>query len=192
MKQFILPIFILLSQLSMSQQLKTFYYDSGKKASEGILVCNDPTILQANFPANYSKEEQERVYANSVKDGEWKSWYEDGTLQTIEHYNKGLLVGKKLTYHPNGKLESEITFDGVTPSVFYYNTGQKHSEGYFTSDNQTTGLWKGYYESGVINYESQYTNGVNTGITKWFSADGRMYLVQEFSADGTLIKSTKY
>ena len=178
-------------QLGYAQQIKTYYYDSGKKASEGILLCNDPTVLRADFPSNYSKDEQERVYSNVIKDGEWKSWYEDGTLQSVEKYEKGILIGKKLTYHPNGKIESEINFDGVTPSTFYYNTGQKQSEGVYSKENQAIGMWKGWYESGVLNYEAQYTNGINTGVTKWFSPEGTLYLVQEFAADGTLLKSTK-
>jgi antitoxin component YwqK of YwqJK toxin-antitoxin module len=190
MRYFIITVALLFNLSSYAQQVKTYYHDNGKKASEGVLLCNDPKVLEPNFPSNYSKDEQERILSSTIKDGEWKSWYDDGTLQSVQHYNKGVLVGKNLTYHPNGQLESLIIPDGVSTSTYYYMNGQKQSEGILNSESQAQGIWKGWFESGVLNFEAQYSNGLSSGVTKWYSEDGKLYLIQEFS-EGNLIKTTK-
>jgi hypothetical protein len=190
MKYYIILLVLFFGLNGSAQQVKTYYFESGKKSSEGILLCNDPSVLDPKFPDNYSKDEQERILSSAVKDGEWKSWFEDGRLQSIHHYNKGVLIGKNTTYHNNGQIESVIILDGISTSTFYYTNGQKQSEGVLNVDNLPIGLWKGYFESGILNYEAQYSNGVSSGTSKWYSEDGKLYLVQEFS-EGNLIKSTK-
>lgn len=35
--------------------------------------------------------------------GEWKSWYENGSLWSIGYFSDGLRHGKGIVFHPNGK-----------------------------------------------------------------------------------------
>lgn len=40
---------------------------------------------------------------DGLRHGEWKSWYEDGSLWSVGSFVNGLRHGKGIVYHPNGK-----------------------------------------------------------------------------------------
>lgn len=43
-------------------------------------------------------------FENGLKDGLWKTWYENGNLQSVENWKKGLRHGGCLLYDVNGTL----------------------------------------------------------------------------------------
>jgi antitoxin component YwqK of YwqJK toxin-antitoxin module len=189
MKKILFSIAFIYAINISAQSLKVNYFPNGAKESEGILLCNDPKILDPNF-GNYSKEEQSRILATTVRDGEWKFWYDNGQLRTTEVYKNGEKLSGSKSYYTDGKLESEIYYDGKL-SITYYENGQKQTEGIFLKGDIPNGVWKGWHENGKINYEATYNNGVNIGITKWYDVKGKLYLQQEFT-NGKLIKETSF
>ena len=189
MKKILFFLSICIGFAAQAQQLKTNFYATGAKESEGILLCSDPRVLDKNFDT-FSKEEQERILASTIKEGEWKYWFESGKLRTIETYKNGIKTGFSKTYYENGNLESELYYNGAT-STTYYENGTKQSEGKFSDVDIPDGEWKGWHENGNLNYISNYVNGVNQGYTKWFDASGKLYFEQQFT-DGKIIKETKF
>jgi len=175
--------------LANAQDVKQTFYANGAKESEGVLLCNDPRIFNKDF-ASLSKLEQDRISANSVKDGEWKYWFDNGQLRIVEYFNKGKKIKGCKTFYQSGKLESNLNFEGKT-SFTYHENGQIETEGMFKEADLPDGIWKGYFENGKLNFESNYVNGTQHGITKWYDANGKLYMEQDYN-NGQIIKENKY
>jgi len=69
--------------------------ENGKMTEEKVREVNYYPNKQKYVEANYK---------NGLKDGEWRSYREDGTLWSIHHYKNGKEDGVFKTYHENGKL----------------------------------------------------------------------------------------
>ena len=86
-----------------------------------------------------------RVYTKGSKrngrEGEWKSYYENGNLKSVNRYLKGDKHGDWKSYYENG--------DPI--SIAHYVEGAKHGE------------WKLYYESGFPEETGRYVNGLEQG-----------------------------
>ena len=50
-------------------------------------------------------------YKNDQREGEWKSWYDDGKLWSVGTFKAGVQVGETLTYYENGNLRYSGTYD---------------------------------------------------------------------------------
>lgn len=189
MKNIFFSIVFLFCLGANAQNLKVNYFPNGAKESEGVLLCNDPKVLSLDFN-NLTKDEQARILATSVKEGEWKYWFDNGQLRAVEVYKNGVKQSGSKSYYTNGVLESEIYYDGKI-STTYFENGKKQSEGKFLVGDIPHGDWKGWHENGNLNYESSYNNGLNVGITKWYDSNGKLYLEQEF-LNGKIIKETSH
>ena len=71
----------------------------------------------------------EGCYKNGKREGEWKSWYDNGILWSVGNFNEGIQVGKTMTYYENGNLR----YSGM-----YDKTGKR------------TGKWKFYDENNIL------------------------------------------
>jgi len=108
--------------------LKTFYYPSGKKSSEGKLLNGKPEGIWKNYYENsnlrsvgkrtnhqldsiwtfYHKEgfiSQIITYKDGKKNGVKKS-FEDNQLVMEEWFENDVKVGEERTFHANGKLKT--------------------------------------------------------------------------------------
>jgi len=68
----------------------------------------------------------EGSYKDGKREGEWKSWYENGNLWSVGTFKAGVQVGKTMTYYENGNLR----YSGI------YDNNEKR-----------TGTWKFYDEN---------------------------------------------
>ena len=50
-------------------------------------------------------------YKNGKREGEWKSWYDNGILWSVGNFNEGIQVGKTMTYYENGNLRYSGMYD---------------------------------------------------------------------------------
>lgn len=76
----------------------------------------------------------EGSFSNDLREGEWKSWYEDGTLWSTGSFKAGKRDGKGIIYHPNGNKSIEGSYkEGIR-----------------------TGLWMAWDEAGNIISEQQF------------------------------------
>src|ERR1043165_9457349 len=180
MKKIILTLSALALLITVNaQEKKTEYWPHDNKKSEG-------TIIGAAVNANASKADQARQAANITKDGTWSSWFENGNIQSEEHYSNGSMTGSWKSWYDNGKLESDINFTtGI--ATYYHKNGNKHSEGAIKDGMITTGKWTGYHENGKKNYEGSYTaEGKKDGTWTWYDETGKT--TTQVYSNGTLVK----
>ncbi|MBZ0243678.1 MAG: hypothetical protein K8F24_10720 [Bacteroidales bacterium] len=76
----------------------------------------------------------EGSFENTLREGEWKSWYEDGTLWSSGSFKAGKRHGIGIVYHPNGTKSIEGTYE----------------------EGRRTGLWKSWDESGNLISEQRF------------------------------------
>ncbi|MDA3944328.1 MAG: hypothetical protein PF694_12410 [Bacteroidetes bacterium] len=76
----------------------------------------------------------EGSYKNDLREGEWKSWYEDGSLWSTGYFKSGKRHGEGIVYHPNGKKQIAGTYD----------------------EGQRTGLWLAWDEDGNVISEQRF------------------------------------
>jgi len=175
MKKIILSLTFAAFALSgSSQKLYTENWDNGKKKSEGILYG------ATEFPKTDTKQDRAMKMANSLKDGKWQHWYENGTLGAEENYKMGVETGVWRTWFDNGSVSSVTDFESAQ-SVSYYLNGKKLSEGTMQKGMLKSGTWTGYFENGAKNYEGFYKNGLKDGQWTWWNEKGEQTMVENYS-----------
>lgn len=161
-KTLIILISLFISLLGYSQYdstyFKTYFYETGEKASEGFVVDERP-------------------------DGYWKNYYQSGKLKSEGNRKKYLLDSIWKFYSEDGFITKEISFKkNIKNGVYkvYADSGILQAE-YFIVNDTLNGNYKEYYSTGEIKKEGEYKNGVLEGITKELNKDdGRVITVTTF------------
>jgi len=184
MKKIILSSLAVVAFLGVNaQKMVTETYPNGNKKAEGMLFG------EVSSNTNESKEAMARRAAGQNKDGKWTYYYDNGTIQSEEMYDKGTMVGTWKTWNINGKLASEINFT-TGKAVYFHANGAKQSEGTMKPGMITTGKWVGYFENGKKNYEGSYNEqGQKNGTWLWWDENGNATYEQKYE-NGNLISST--
>lgn len=172
----IIQEFTLIDEYPYSVNINTYetYYDNGMVKEIGKYIVKDN---------------------NSVKNGKWTSYNQDGSVTNITNYLDGKKNGEYLVYnndqqlitkgnylndneagiwyhyYDNGILKSEGTYiEGIKHDYWkkYYLNGNLKSEGYYDY-GQKDGEWKTYYDNGKIKSAGLYEHGVKVG--KWEKYD---------------------
>jgi hypothetical protein len=68
----------------------------------GLLNDEKVAVREIQYFANGIKS-MEGPLVNEKRHGEWKSWYEDGSLWSEGAFREGFRHGKGVVYHPNGR-----------------------------------------------------------------------------------------
>jgi antitoxin component YwqK of YwqJK toxin-antitoxin module len=85
---------------------------------------------------------EEGTYILGLMDGQWKSWYADGTIRHKGNYIQGNAHGTHVFYYPNGKVMEERHFDmGIREKT-----------------------WKKYGDDGLLAITITYRKDVETAI----------------------------
>ena len=91
--------------------------------------------------------EKEEYYIDDKLDGEFKSYYIDGSLRGSGKFSKGLPIGVIRFYYENGILKNEEFFSdsfenhqGELLQKWYYENGQLRKERY-NEDRETSKCW---------------------------------------------------
>lgn len=129
--------------------------------------------------------QMEGAYSDSHylhKEGEFKYYYENGKISSVENYTDNKLSGEFRKWYPTGQMKYEGKYASQTGDPeytnFWYEDGKqsvkdgngfislKNDEGSFSEgnlkDGKEDGLWKGYIKFLDIAYEEKYNNGVVT------------------------------
>jgi uncharacterized protein len=140
------------------------YYPDGKLKASGTYRNGIPEGIRRE----YNKEgEIERsfiykkgyvigegiVKEDGTKEGHWKEYYSNGTLQSEGDYKEGKPVGEWKYFYPDNKQEQ---------------TGK------FTNSGKKTGTWKWYFENGQLMTEEEYKNGVKEGMHTEYDESGKV------------------
>jgi uncharacterized protein len=121
----------------------------------------------------------EGVYMDEgSKEGLWKYYYEDGTLDTEENFEKGELAGKQRYHRVNGDLSAEYevyTRNGTTYRAFkrFHPTGGIRQEG-VQNDGSLEGEFRRYYADGTLETVEYYLNDSRQGWQDFLDPDGKL------------------
>ena len=123
----------------------------------------------------------------SPKNGEYKSYYENGKLLEIKHYKDDKLDGEYKSYYQNGQLEGtryykEDKLNGELKG--YYENGQLWFINYYKDDKQF-GEDKSYYQNGQLEDIHNYKDGKLDGERKRYYENGLLKDIRYFK-DGKL------
>lgn len=108
------------------------YPDNSPKLVKYYQVNNDKSRVLIKEIAYYPKSKplMEGGYADSLRDGLWRSWYENGNLWSELEYAKGRRHGSYRAFYENGKKRFEGRFEDDRKKgewVFFDSTGKETS-----------------------------------------------------------------
>lgn len=91
-----------------------YHKDSGQRYELGHWKIVSPAAsdLCIHLTDQSACDRRAAKQAASLKDGEWRTWYEDGVLATLSHWQDGEKTGAEYKFNHNGKLYSYARWDG--------------------------------------------------------------------------------
>jgi antitoxin component YwqK of YwqJK toxin-antitoxin module len=147
-----------------------FYDDEGKLKLE----INYLKGKKEGIRKTYRKDEViAENFKNDIKDGFTRYYYPDGTLKKEVNFVSGLEEGTAREFGEDGRIITLISYkSGFIVNIEkinrYDNAGKKH------------GIWRHYYDDGVLRLEGSYKRGLEHGYFK------------EYDRSGNLLTTTKY
>lgn len=181
-----------------------------------VSACKDSSIVNVKSDKNQIVESY-KIGKDSVKNGFYKKFYEDGSLKETSTYSNGLLDGERILFFPNGAVEIKENYkngqitgpyyeyypNGQINTSFIYSNGNINGEllKYFENgkieekvtfvDGDENGPFTEYYENGTIHWQGQYLNGDNEfGLLKEFDENGQ--LIKKMMCDSLAICRTTW
>jgi antitoxin component YwqK of YwqJK toxin-antitoxin module len=151
-------------------EVQNEYYPNGKIKISAMFRNGVPEGLKREYTAEGNLEKA-YLYKNGViigegivkedgnRDGQWKDFYSDGSLQAEGIYDNGKQIGEWKYYHLNGKLEQ---------------TGKFNKQGKFE------GKWKWYFDNSKLLKEENYRNGLKDGMSTAYDETGKVIEEGEF------------
>lgn len=120
-----------------------------------------------------------------VKVGACSTWFANGQLQSVEHYDeRGLPIGKWVYWDMSGKKLCEGEFrqehnDLLSVWTFFHENGSPcRSETY--TNGKKHGKWLYWHEDSVLCQESHYQNDTAIGNWTFWDKRGRVLKVEEY------------
>jgi len=115
-----------------------------------------------------------RVKSN--REGEWKTYKNDGSIYEIEHYKNDKLHGIYEMFF-NGKVRYKWTYKNDQETgrycSYYEDNGKEKNKGRLKNGKQV-GLWKSYYNTGKLETRRHYKNGKLEGNWKEYDKNGKL------------------
>jgi membrane associated rhomboid family serine protease/antitoxin component YwqK of YwqJK toxin-antitoxin module len=114
-------------------------------------------------------------YKDDMKDGIFIYYTAKGKYSAAGVYNEDQRVGKWETFHPNGKIESEVYYrDRYFLKSYWDSTGMQMVRDGFGKEIHR-------YSNGVIASEGQYADGYQEGYWYGRHPDGKMYFEENYN-----------
>lgn len=106
------------------------YPDNSPKLVKYYLVHSDKIRELIKETAYYPQHKKlmEGTYQDSLRNGLWQSWYENGALWSQSEYARGFKHGKCITFYENGKIRYEGSYEQdkkVGEWFFFDSTGKQ-------------------------------------------------------------------
>ena len=162
-----------------AEELYVSEYDSLKFKPE---LTADQLSKDGTVEIKYEndKTKYEGTIRDSKIDGVFKTYFNDGNLESNVNYRNGKVVGKATFYYDNDeqKIKAEITYnenekiEGIYTE--YYENGSKKAVVEF-EDGVMNGDAFLYYDSGNIKIEGKYKDGNKEGKWKNYTEDGNLF-----------------
>lgn len=138
------------------------------------LIIKDNLIYKKGSNTPFTGREKARVedkiieydIADGIKHGDFRLYYEDGTLQIKGQIDKNKNIGKWQYFYETGELESEGYFVDDLPEgrwAWFYVNGKLREEGSYHKGNRV-GWWRQFDESGKLFFEKEFTPGDSSTV----------------------------
>jgi antitoxin component YwqK of YwqJK toxin-antitoxin module len=150
------------------------YHNSGEFRGKG-LYANDKRIGDWVFYYPNEKVEQRGKYDKKGKaQGEWKWFYENGSLLREETYFDNLRNGIMTEYTEDGKIITKGEYiDDMQEGIWFYETPEYKEIGKYVNDKPDS-LWKRFYmPKEKLRFEGRFLNGDEDGKHTWFWENGK-------------------
>lgn len=187
---------ISLAQVANPNGYNVFYYDNGKKSSEGYMRDGKPD----GYWKNYYKSGLVKIEGNRknfLLDSVWKFYSEKGRITRIINYAEGKKNGYTYNYDTNQRVTSKEAFINDIKqgnSFTYYPSGKTHQLTPYTN-GKPDGLAYEYSEDSVIISIIRYQGGILAGIEKINRKDekgNKQGVWKDFYENGKLKSEVKF
>jgi len=166
---------------------ETYLYDQGRLTGKGVLTNNGKTPTGhwlVFFPAGNLQAMGDYNDAGQ-REGDWRFYFNNGKLKSVERYKLGKLEGEQDYYFDNGNPSSVENYtagkaDGLVTAYFY--AGNIRSATRYKMDKKD-GEARAYYSNGNLSSLNNYVNGVLTGESREYYKNGLVKDIQQYSND---------
>lgn len=171
---------------------KSFIFRYGKIVGEGIFT--DAGQKQGNWKEYYNDGSLKATgnYLNDLHDGTWKYYYKNGQLEEIGKYVNDKPDSTWFWYHNNGKLLREENFyNGLTDGLMteYDKVGNIITKGDYL-EGKKEGHW--IYQVGDTKDEGEYVEDMRNGLWKSYYGEGNLRFEGKFIDDNPNGEHTWY
>jgi antitoxin component YwqK of YwqJK toxin-antitoxin module len=150
------------------------YHNSGEFRGKG-LYANDKRIGDWIFYYPNEKVEQRGKYDKKGRaQGEWKWFYENGSLLREETYLDNMRNGIMTEYTEDGKIITKGEYiDDMQEGIWFYETPEYKEIGKYVNDKPDS-LWKRFYmPKEKLRFEGRFLNGDEDGKHTWYWENGK-------------------
>ena len=155
-------------------------------------VVAQPLVAQEQAQLNQKNAKGEKV-------GEWKGYYDDGSVRYVGQFKKDTPFGIFYHYYGDGKLQTKMIYrtSKVVFTTMFYSTGEKLAEGQYVNklkdstwvtfgegnkivekgdyeNGNKKGVWRTFYLSGDVSAEMNYAHDMKEGAYRIFYIDGKV------------------
>lgn len=170
--------------LSQDDGVKTFYYESGEKMSQGELVeGKENGTWTVWYPSGQIQLTSN--YKNGVEHGEFNWFTEDGVLTRKASFTNGLQHGLEMYFHINGVVADSGNYvEGRKEGLWV----TKNAAGMITSTGNylhdlNDGEWLTFHENGYLASQGAYKKGLRIGPWKFWHPDKTPYQEATYGDD---------
>ena len=153
------------------------YYVSGQVKEKALFDSIGNTILFEQYDKNNNLEYISKYHDNHIV--QQKSYSNTGQLISITDDSTKLGIDfKRYRFYRNGKLWSDSQGENGWESIYWSNgkVKEKHQLKQFKKN----GRFYEYKEDGTLWITGFYKNGKQTGLWKWYDAEGNVYTEDTF------------
>ncbi|MBC8320899.1 MAG: hypothetical protein H8E34_09275 [Bacteroidetes bacterium] len=178
-------------------EIRTDYYPNGKVkvvatytrdgVPEGVRrEYNEKGEVEKSYIFRFGKIIGEGIFTDAgQKQGNWKEYYNDGSLKATGYYINDLYNGLWKYYYRNGQLEETGKYVRGSPDstwLWYYNDGKLLREEHFF-DGLPNGILTEYDKEGNIVIQGEYLEGKKEG--HW------IYMVGDTKDEGEYVEDMR-
>lgn len=159
---------------------KTLLFDTSGVCFDTIQYSGTEGIIIEKNPLG--KISAEYIYHNGDIDGQYKSFYGDGTLHFTKTFIEGQAFGEAKIFHPNKKLaHMYYTLNDEKDSIeTFYNTEGIKTDEYLFSEDLIQGKYHSYDDKGNLDTEGEYVDGKRNGKWTYYSSDKEIYMIRYY------------
>jgi len=165
--------------------LRTSYYDTGNKRSEGN-YSNSRQHGAWTYFYSTGVIQAEGQYRLGIPDSNWTWYHPDGSISRKGNYRQGFEEGAWTSYYAgNQLLDSGAYHYGRKTGTWksWHRNGNLKEQGEYYKDAKH-GPWLSWHDNGLPESELNYHHGILVGSARRYFPDGRPFTIAEYDSTG--------